>query len=69
MCVAEEYRVPNPVAKHHGDWKMLSGMFVFLPYLTNEKELQPGDLLVLPFDGGMPAIRCEVFPPIKVPTN
>ena len=44
MCVAEEYRVPNPVAKHHGDWKMLSGMFVRLPYLTNEKELQPGDL-------------------------
>ena len=36
-----------------------------LPFLTNSKELQPGDLLVLPFDGGIEDMCCEGFPPIE----
>ena len=34
-----------------------------LPFLTNKKELAPGDLLVLPFDAGLSQICCGVFPP------
>ena len=33
-----------------------------MPFLTNSKELDAGDLLVLPFDGGMAEIHCESFP-------
>ena len=53
-----------PVAKHHGEVTAGSTMIVKLPFLTNNNELAPGDLLVLPFDGGMSEICCEAFPPI-----
>ena len=38
-------------------------MTVSLAYLTNKKELAPGDLLVLSFDAGLSQICCEAFSP------
>ena len=60
----EDYKISHPVTKIHGEWRMFQGNFLCLPFLTNTTELQQGDLLVLPFDGGMPQICCEAFPPI-----
>ena len=47
----EEYKLPSPVAdvfpmKFHVNIK------ITLPFLTNKESLVPGELLVLPFDGG-----------------
>ena len=32
--------------------------------MTNTIDLNEGDLLVMPFDGGLPEIVCERFPPL-----
>ena len=62
----EEYRVVHPTPKHHGEVKPGWTMSVKLPFLTNSKELAEGDLLVVPFDGGMGELCCEAFPPISI---
>ena len=63
MCAyVEEYECMKPVPKLYGDLKFGSSMHVSLAFLTNEKELAKGDLLVLPFDAGLPQICCESFP-------
>ena len=61
----EEYIFSYPVAKHHGELKFGSTMSVKMPFLTNKNDLAPGDLLVLPFDGGLAEICCEEFPLIQ----
>ncbi len=64
MCAyVEEYKCMAPVPKLYGELKFGSSMHVSLAFLTNEKELAKGDLLVLPFDAGIPQICCEQFPP------
>ena len=39
-------------------------MTVWLPFLVNSKELRKGDLLVMPFDGGIREMCCTGFPPL-----
>ena len=51
-------------AKIHGEVRSGQSMNLKLPFLTNKQDLAPGDLLVMPFDGGMSEIWCESFPPI-----
>ena len=60
----EEYNLPPLVATNHGEVKLASTMTLKLPFMTNKSELAPGDLLVMPFDGGLSEICCEAFPPI-----
>ena len=59
----EEYKCMAPKATIFGELKFGSSMGVSLAFLTNEKDLAEGDLLVLPFDAGLPQICCESFPP------
>ena len=47
----DEYNVPRPEAKRF-NFKSSCSIEVTLPFLKNNKGLQAGDLLVLPFDGG-----------------
>jgi len=67
MPYMEKYTFQYPVAINWGEAKHATTMHLMLPFLTNNVDLAPGNLLVMPFDGGMPAICCETFPPI-VPT-
>ena len=50
VCTLREARLGDP-------------MTVSLAFLTNKKELAPGDLLVLSFDACLSHICCEAFPP------
>ena len=59
----EEYHIPTPVMKNSTTFAMVEQLWVKLPFLTNSRELQKGELLVLPFDGGLTDIICENFPP------
>lgn len=61
----ERYSLLNPTSQHYGQVRITDHMFVKLPFLSNLRDIEPGELLVLPFDGGMPEIICEKFPPIE----
>ena len=69
MPCMEEYYIRSPNPKHYGGWTLFSGMSASMPFLCNTKALEPGDLLVLPFDGGMAEMCCEGFPPIEDPSQ
>ena len=53
----DEYTMIAPVAKCY-NMNFMAGMKIHLTFLTNMRDIQAGELLVLPFDGGCP----EVFP-------
>ena len=61
----EEYKCPHAVAEMYGEVKTGSAMTLKLPFLTNKCDLAPGDLLVMPFDGGLSEIFYAAFPPIQ----
>ena len=61
----EAYKYPQANAKKQGEINLGSNVALFLPFLTNKRDLVPGDLLVLPFDGGLSEICCEAFPPVS----
>ena len=63
----EDYKISNPQPQAHGEWRWPSTMNASYPFLTNSRDLASGDLLVLPFDGGVREIFCESFPPIQTP--
>ena len=60
----EEYKFPAPNGKEHGDVKCAEFLKLNIPFLTNTRQLKSGELLVLPFDGGLQQIVCETYPPI-----
>ena len=60
----EEYKFMHPVAKHHGEVKSGSTLTVKLPFLTNKADLAAGDLLVVPYDGGLREFCTDTLPPI-----
>ena len=60
----EEYKCMSPVPKHYGEVRLGSSMHVSVAFLTNDKDLAPGELLVLPFNAGLSQICCESFPTI-----
>ena len=60
----EEYVIPHAVAKNHGALTLGSKLSVELPFLSNKRDLAVGDLLALPFDGGLSSICCEKCPSI-----
>ena len=60
----EDYKVGHPVAKIHGDVVPNSSLWVKLPFLTNKKDLEEGDLLVIPWDAGMENAIINRFPPL-----
>ena len=59
----EEYHIPSPVMKTSTAFALVEQFWVKLPFFTNSRELQAGELLVLPFDGGLADVICENFPP------
>ena len=60
MCAyMEDYRCQSVVPKHHGGVNAAWKMSVSMPFLTNKRALESGEVLVLPFDGGLPEIQCE----------
>ena len=61
----EEYAIPHAVAKHHGVLTPGSWLSVDMPFLSNTRDLEAGELLALPFDGGHMSIFCEKFTPVK----
>ena len=60
----EEYRYNNAAPTHHGPMSFTQKLQFRLPLMTNTIDLNKGDLLVMPFDGGLPEIVCERFPPL-----
>ena len=60
----EEYTCFNPKAKHHGEISFGSTTNLVMPFVCNDCDLAAGDLLVLPFNGGLPEICAEFFLPI-----
>ena len=60
----EKYSLPNPVAANWGSSRLIDGMFVKLTFFSNSRDIEPGELLALPFDGGSGEMICENFPPI-----
>ena len=63
----EEYRLNNATPLHHGQMVITQKLKYSLPLMTNTIDLNEGDLLVMPFDGGLPEIVCERFPPLATP--
>ena len=61
----EEYRFQAPKPAYYGT--VIGGAYlsVRLPFFTNLTRLAEGDLLVLPYDGGVSQVCCETFPPIS----
>ena len=58
----EDYRCPTPTPKIHGEVRSGSVLYVRFPFFTNNRELKPGELLVVPYDGGVKNIYYEDFP-------
>ena len=58
----EEYRYHALAAIHWGAIAFTQKFNFRLPLMTNKIDLKEGDLLVMPFDGGLPEICCERFP-------
>ena len=66
----EEYRYNNAAPKHHGPMSITpQKLQLRLPLMTNKVDLNIGDLLVMPYDGGLPEIVCERFPPLNTPAE
>ena len=63
----EEYRLNNATPLHHGQMVITQKLKYSLPLMTNTIDLNEGDLLVMPFDGGLPEIVCDCFPPLATP--
>ena len=61
----EEYTFQKPVPKTLPEVRTGSTMSLQLPVLTYKSELSKGDLLVLPFDGGIKQVCCETYPKIE----
>ena len=55
----EEWKLGNPTPSLwvHGQFGL--SLSVKMPFYTNRREIEEGELLVLPFDGGLPEICCE----------
>ena len=64
VSLKEEYKYPEVNAKKQCEINLGTNVVLFLPFLTNKRDLVPGDLLVLPFDGGLSEICCEAIPPV-----
>ena len=60
----EEYILPPVHAKLYGSVAAEAKVSLYMPYLTNRRDLKAGELLALPFDGGNASICCEDFPPM-----
>ena len=60
----EEYRHNNAAPTIWGQMTSTQKLKYRLPLMTNTIDLNEGDLLVMPFDGGLPEIVCERFPPL-----
>ena len=60
----EEYRHNNAAPTIWGQMTFTQKLKYRLPLMTNTIDLNEGDLLVMPFDGGLPEIVCERFPPL-----
>ena len=54
----EEWKLgtPTPTMYVHSQFGL--SLTVQLPFYTNMRDIQEGELLVLPFDGGLPEICC-----------
>jgi len=65
----EEYTLPPVTAKAYGTVTPAAKITLQMPFLTNKRDLDPGELLALPFDGGHASIICEDFPPIGKTTK
>ena len=61
----EEYSIPHAVAKQWGVMKVGSRVSVSIPFLSNTRDLNAGELLALPYDGGHKSIFCAKIPPAK----
>ena len=64
IAYMEDYKWQHLVALTHGQPQYGALFNLKLPFLTNRANLAPGDLLVLPYDGGMSEILCDKFPPM-----
>ena len=60
----DKYKFPNPIAEV-SEITCHVKLKVVLPFLVNNRDLVPGELLVLPFDGGCPEIM-STPPPLHV---
>ena len=58
----ETYRYNPPVPKYHGDAKQGGTMSLQVPFFTNTRDLKVGDLLIVPYDGGLQEIHADEFP-------
>ena len=61
----EEYVIPHAVAKNYGVLTLGSRLSVDMPFLTNTRDLNAGELLALPYDAGHKSIFCTKIPPPK----
>ena len=61
IACMEDYKWVHPRAQTHGSVDYGASFNLKLPFLTNATQLAPGDLLVLPYNGGMSEILCDKF--------
>ena len=61
----EEYAIPHATARQWGVLKVGSRVSVSIPFLSNTRDLNAGELLALPYDGGLKSIFCAKIPPAK----
>ena len=64
LPLMEEYRHNNAAPTIWGQMTFTQKLKYRLPLMTNTIDLNEGDLLVMPFDGGLPEIVCGRFPPL-----
>ena len=69
MPYMEVYSLPHATPKNHSAQSMEAKITLHMPFLVNARDLVPGELLALPFDGGHASICCEDFPPIGKTTT
>ena len=58
----ERYCMPHPIPTSFGQATLFDRTFVRFPFLSNSRNIEPGELLVLPYDGGSKEMICENFP-------
>ena len=61
----EKYCIANPSGHSWGLGTIFDRTFVKFPFLSNSRDIQPGELLVLPYDAGSKDMICENFPSIE----
>ena len=61
----DDFSMDTGVSNAFASAKILSGISVVIPFISNSRFVKKGELLLLPYDGCIPQICCSTFPSME----